>query len=52
MVDEEESLEMVLEAIKGSDCNKMEGLFFSLSCLCHDMQYIENEDLLSVEPDC
>ena len=39
---------MILEEIKYHDIAKLEGQFYSLYCLCHDMQYIENEDLLNV----
>lgn len=47
-MDEEESLEMVLENIKQHDVCQLEGHFFTLCCLCQDMDYLENEDLVQV----
>ena len=48
IVDEEESLEVVLTRIQENDPMHLEGLFFTLACLCNDMEYLENEDLVNV----
>lgn len=48
IVDEEESLEMVLDNIKHHDICQLEGHFYTLCCLCKDMDYLENEDLVQV----
>ena len=47
-MDEEESLEVVLTRIQENDPTQLEGLFFTLSCLCNEMNYLENEDLVNV----
>ena len=40
---------MILEIIQCNDPSGLEGDFYTLVCLCYDMQYIENESLLEVD---